>query len=182
MENPTTQLGLAVWNYKITTLLKACLYIQTNNGIVPCAKVNQKINQAIELLEDFEQQKQATIIHQLSKHAQVCKKEAEELTAQPWYKFWLVYRRAERLKILWCSYSVYQNAMAIVLDTLPSDIQIIIKEQPAPNQQQQQSSTVTPDDARASPANHPAVSTLLSDTHTPGTPSQGSETPSQDQQ
>ncbi len=123
MEN--TLIGLTAWNFAITTQLKSMLYVTTNNGVIPTQKVNQKVNLAMEMLEEFEQLKQGTIIAQLVKHARVCKLEAESIR---WWMFW----KRDRLRLLWTSYSVYQNAMAIILDTLPTDTQALMQQQPPP--------------------------------------------------
>lgn len=125
-----TTLGLGAWNYQITNSLRAILYTRTNNGIITCDAVNKKVEMAIMLVEEFENLKQGTLIKQLSKHAMVCKKEAEALQAVPKWKFWA--KDDERLKLLWTSYSVYENAMAIILDTLPTDMQELLQSPSVP--------------------------------------------------
>lgn len=124
-----TIIGLSAWNYQVTTQLRAMLYVRTNNGLVPTDKVNEKIDLAMMMLEEFENTKQGTIIHQLAKHAKVCKLEAEVIQALPW---WHKMFKIKRLEVCWLSYNVYQNAMAVILDCLPTDMQGLLQEQSPP--------------------------------------------------
>lgn len=136
MENE--MMALKAWNFSITNQMKALLYVRTNNGIIPTNEVNARVNKAMEILEGFEELKQGIILAQLSKHALLCKKEAESISA---WQFW----KRDRLKLLWISYSVYQNSMAIILDTLPTDIEVLMQER------QSQSSTEQTSPAPSSP-------------------------------
>lgn len=122
-------IGIAAWNFKLLEVMKNSLWIkQTNNGMFPIFTYQRRFADAMEFLENFEVLKQKTLLQQLAKHAMVCELEAEELRLIPRWKIWKTWNREERLTTLWVSASVYRNAMAIIIDCLPTDLQGILPE------------------------------------------------------
>lgn len=140
MENDETNIGLAAWNFQLLETMKRQLKVSQNNAnTVPIPFVRRQVANALDFLENYESLKQRTIVNQLAKHANICKAEADELEALPFWKVWKTWGRWRRIKLLWISYNVYSNAMAIVLTTLPSDISAIVPDLPAESEQQKES-------------------------------------------
>lgn len=120
-------IGIAAWNFKLLSAMRNSLWVkETNTGLAPIIKYQQKVRDALDFLENFEGLKHRTMINQLAKHANVCKAEIDQLNAIPVWKVWKTWGRNRRIQLLWISYNVYANAMSIIASTLPDDIKAIL--------------------------------------------------------
>ncbi len=115
-------IGIAAWNSKLLSVMRNTLWVKmTNTGMVPVTLYQKRLTEALDFLEEFEGIKHRTMMAQLAKHANICKREMDDLQAIPWWKIHKTRRRKSRIQLLWISYSVYANAMSIISSTLPED-------------------------------------------------------------